>query len=60
MEKKEKKYKGKSDDLVSRNPHDVPVINLWIFFIIKHMQHYEMKVIMQVVYIYIYIDNICL
>jgi hypothetical protein len=46
------------DDLVSRNPHDVPVINLWFLLFIKHMQHYEMIVIMQV--IYIHIDNICL
>jgi hypothetical protein len=44
MEKKGKKYKGKSDDLVSRNAHDVPVINLWIQLFIKHMQHYEMTV----------------
>jgi hypothetical protein len=36
---------------VSRNPHDVPVINLWILLFIKHMQHYEMTVIMQVIYI---------
>ena len=42
MEKKWKRYKGKSDNLVSRNPHDVPVISLWILLSIKHMQHYEM------------------
>ena len=42
---------GKSDNLVSRNPHDVPVISLWILLFIKRMQHYEMTVIMQVIYI---------
>jgi hypothetical protein len=52
MEKKEKYYKGKSDDLMSINAHDVPVIILWIQLFIKHMQHYEMIVIMQVIYIY--------
>ena len=26
MEKKGKYYKGKSDDLVSRNAHDIPII----------------------------------
>ena len=44
MEKKGKQYKGKSDDLVSRNSHDVPIISLWILLSIKHMQHYEMTV----------------
>jgi hypothetical protein len=42
---------SKSDNLVSKNPHDVPVINLWILLLIKYMQHYEMIVIMQVIYI---------
>ena len=42
MEKKGKSYKGKSDDLVSRNSYDVPVIGLWILLFIKDMQHYEM------------------
>ena len=51
MEKKGKQYKGKSNDLVSINPHDVPVISLWILLLIKHMQHFEITVIMQVRYI---------
>ena len=51
MKKKEKYYKGKSDDLVSKNSHDVPVISLWILLFIKHVQHYDMIVIMQVIYI---------
>ena len=37
MEKK-KIYKGKSDDLMSRNSHDVPVINVCIILFIKRMQ----------------------
>ena len=51
MEKKGKEYKGKSDELVSTNPHDVPIISLWILLFIKHMQHYEKIVIVQVIYI---------
>ena len=46
MEKEGKYYKGKSDDLVSRNSHDVLVISLWILLFIKHMQHYKMTIIM--------------
>jgi hypothetical protein len=41
-----------SNDLVSRNQHDVPIINLWILLLIKHIQHYQITVIMQVIYIY--------
>ena len=51
MEKKGKQYKGKVDNLVSKNPHDAPIISLWILLFIKHMQHYEMTIIMQVIYI---------
>ena len=45
---------------MSRNPHDVLVISLWILLFIKHMQHYEMMIIMQVIYIYsiIYVYDI--
>ena len=50
-EKKKKITQGKSDDLVSRNSHDVPVISLWILLFIKHMQNYKMTIIMQVIYI---------